>query len=339
MRVGDWKLVAAKGDPWELYDLRTDRAEQHNLAAKMPDKVKELERVWQEQTDRHTRLAQRPLPNSRNPTASKPGPDNETHTDPIVLAGHVPCRLCGFRRRGRRDDSVGRYLEVPARSRERRRRGEMVRPEVRRLRPTARHHRREPQGRQEGRAVHRSALARLVLERAGVVSAPGDDSRGLARQADHAAPGAFQEHPRVGRRDVLRRGRHAQRPAALRRDRGDDAGRAHADRAGRQRQAAAGRPVPCGGRTDADQLERHRRPDRTPRHRSGLARRRASLSERREEAGGRPRGDRQHHGQGGGGDDHGASARATMSPSRRTFKTQSVRGQSPRAGERRRVHL
>ena len=62
MRVGDWKLVAAKGDPWELYDLRTDRAEQNNLAAKMPDKVKELERVWQEQTDRYTELARKTLP-------------------------------------------------------------------------------------------------------------------------------------------------------------------------------------------------------------------------------------------------------------------------------------
>ena len=32
--------------------MRTDRAEQVNLAAKMPDKVKDLERVWQEQADR-----------------------------------------------------------------------------------------------------------------------------------------------------------------------------------------------------------------------------------------------------------------------------------------------
>jgi arylsulfatase len=62
VRVGDWKLVAAKGDPWELYDLRTDRAEQKNLAAKLPDKVKELERVWQEQTDRYTELAGKTLP-------------------------------------------------------------------------------------------------------------------------------------------------------------------------------------------------------------------------------------------------------------------------------------
>ncbi|HEX3655337.1 MAG TPA: arylsulfatase [Pirellulales bacterium] len=61
VRVGDWKLVAAKGDPWELYDLKTDRAEQHNLAAAMPDKVKELERVWQQQTDSFTELAKQTL--------------------------------------------------------------------------------------------------------------------------------------------------------------------------------------------------------------------------------------------------------------------------------------
>jgi arylsulfatase len=49
IRVGDWKLVSAKGDPWELYDLKSDRAEQNNLAAKMPDKVKELEQMWEGQ--------------------------------------------------------------------------------------------------------------------------------------------------------------------------------------------------------------------------------------------------------------------------------------------------
>ncbi|WP_394795509.1 arylsulfatase [Armatimonas sp.] len=59
VHVGDWKLVAAKGDPWELYDMRTDRAEQLNLAAKLPGKVKELERVWQDQIDRYTELARK----------------------------------------------------------------------------------------------------------------------------------------------------------------------------------------------------------------------------------------------------------------------------------------
>ena len=57
VRVGDWKLVAADKEPWELYDLRTDRAEQSNLAAQMPDKVKELSIVWQNQVDHFTALA------------------------------------------------------------------------------------------------------------------------------------------------------------------------------------------------------------------------------------------------------------------------------------------
>jgi arylsulfatase len=50
IRVGDWKLVAAKGDPWELYDLKTDRAEQHNLASQQPGKVRELSDAWERQT-------------------------------------------------------------------------------------------------------------------------------------------------------------------------------------------------------------------------------------------------------------------------------------------------
>ena len=61
VRVGDWKLVASKGDPWELYDLRSDRAEQHNLAAQMPDKVKEMEHAWQLQTDSFKELAMKTI--------------------------------------------------------------------------------------------------------------------------------------------------------------------------------------------------------------------------------------------------------------------------------------
>jgi arylsulfatase A-like enzyme len=57
IRVGDMKLVAAKGDAWELYDLKTDRAEQNNLAAKMPEKAKELADLWQKQTNETTALA------------------------------------------------------------------------------------------------------------------------------------------------------------------------------------------------------------------------------------------------------------------------------------------
>jgi arylsulfatase len=62
VRVGDWKLVASDKGPWELYDLRTDRAEQHNLASQMPDQVKELTRVWQNQVDSFTELAKKTSP-------------------------------------------------------------------------------------------------------------------------------------------------------------------------------------------------------------------------------------------------------------------------------------
>jgi arylsulfatase len=64
IRVGDWKLVAARDDPWELYDLREDREENHDLAAKLPNKVKEMEAAWlmaarQFQEDRQENLTKK----------------------------------------------------------------------------------------------------------------------------------------------------------------------------------------------------------------------------------------------------------------------------------------
>ena len=50
LRVGDWKIVAAKDQPWELYDLSTDRSETKNLAAEKPEKVKELAGQWEKLT-------------------------------------------------------------------------------------------------------------------------------------------------------------------------------------------------------------------------------------------------------------------------------------------------
>jgi arylsulfatase len=61
VRVGDWKLVAVQGGPWELYDLSTDRAEQRDLAAKMPERVKELEQAWQRQSENFTDLVRKTL--------------------------------------------------------------------------------------------------------------------------------------------------------------------------------------------------------------------------------------------------------------------------------------
>jgi len=47
IRMGDMKLVAAGQDgPWELYDLSRDRCEQNNLAARHPDKVRQMAERW-----------------------------------------------------------------------------------------------------------------------------------------------------------------------------------------------------------------------------------------------------------------------------------------------------
>lgn len=62
IRVGDWKLVAAAGDPWELYDLRHDRAESRNLAGQQPEKAKELESLWDRQLAELSRLAEKTAP-------------------------------------------------------------------------------------------------------------------------------------------------------------------------------------------------------------------------------------------------------------------------------------
>lgn len=57
IRVGDWKLVAAKDDKWELYNLAKDRAETNNLAGQHPEKVKELSEHWQKQLQEISALA------------------------------------------------------------------------------------------------------------------------------------------------------------------------------------------------------------------------------------------------------------------------------------------
>lgn len=63
LRVGDWKIVAAGKDaPWEIYNLKTDRAESKNLAAEMPEKVRELAALWTRQTEEYSALAKKDAP-------------------------------------------------------------------------------------------------------------------------------------------------------------------------------------------------------------------------------------------------------------------------------------
>jgi len=42
----NWKLVALRGEPWELYNMTTDRTELHNLAAQHPNLVQKLSTQW-----------------------------------------------------------------------------------------------------------------------------------------------------------------------------------------------------------------------------------------------------------------------------------------------------
>ncbi len=46
LRMGRWKLVCAKADEWELYDMSNDRCEMVNLAAAEPDRVSQMARKW-----------------------------------------------------------------------------------------------------------------------------------------------------------------------------------------------------------------------------------------------------------------------------------------------------
>jgi arylsulfatase len=48
IRQGDWKLVwGASEKKWELYDLKSDRSETKNLAAKFPERVTTMIRDWE----------------------------------------------------------------------------------------------------------------------------------------------------------------------------------------------------------------------------------------------------------------------------------------------------
>jgi arylsulfatase len=46
VREGKWKLVAARGGDWELYDLDADRTELNDLASGEPARVKAMSEAF-----------------------------------------------------------------------------------------------------------------------------------------------------------------------------------------------------------------------------------------------------------------------------------------------------
>lgn len=57
IRMGHWKAVAAKGEPWELYNLDVDRSEQSDHSKSEPDRLAQLTARWEAMTERFTAIA------------------------------------------------------------------------------------------------------------------------------------------------------------------------------------------------------------------------------------------------------------------------------------------
>lgn len=80
LRRGDWKLVAPHLGPWELYDMAADGTETTDMAARRPERVRELAAEWQAWADRVGVVPWSELPGSGyRPTAgyrkkSEPAP-------------------------------------------------------------------------------------------------------------------------------------------------------------------------------------------------------------------------------------------------------------------------
>ncbi len=71
LRAGDWKIVAAGADsPWELYDMRLDRSESKDLAARMPERVRKLSARWTRIQQEQFALARQSLPKTPKPAAA-----------------------------------------------------------------------------------------------------------------------------------------------------------------------------------------------------------------------------------------------------------------------------
>ena len=87
IRVGDWKLVAAKNEAWELFDLANDRTETHNLAQENPARVRDLSGRWQRHMDEFTAIARAGGMTAQSPGSSKPVKELILPGESFLIAG------------------------------------------------------------------------------------------------------------------------------------------------------------------------------------------------------------------------------------------------------------
>jgi arylsulfatase A-like enzyme len=52
VRIGQWKLVASHGQPWQLFDMKADRTELHDLAAAQRQRVQKMSKLYDEWAER-----------------------------------------------------------------------------------------------------------------------------------------------------------------------------------------------------------------------------------------------------------------------------------------------
>ncbi len=88
IRVGDWKLVADRNGPWELYDLTTDRTESHDLSRQQPAKVRELAGHWQRLWDGFAAIARDDPKEARSQGPTRPVKELILPGESFLVAGH-----------------------------------------------------------------------------------------------------------------------------------------------------------------------------------------------------------------------------------------------------------
>ncbi len=84
LRMGDWKIVASKGEPWELYNLAEDRGETRNLAEREPERLKAMVAKWEAMAEEIRQLANRdpaPAPAPPRPRAARPRDEKGGRTE------------------------------------------------------------------------------------------------------------------------------------------------------------------------------------------------------------------------------------------------------------------